>query len=209
MSKLFLREMISATAIIGGTLIGAVCSYLIAKSTTNKSTKVQNEIFNESRKLEENIRRKNTCQYANILQLDICTAIFQSIRSIRNIESIEFNKYPIYIPVNTQYSKAIAFLTDDFNLREMSYLYQLYGIIEKINYDIKNLDYRNIKDYESIKIDYEIFLEKLYGKNIEAILKLDIDNGITYEELISNNFIKDGYKIVLQKLNKICSSFKN
>ncbi|WP_242949564.1 hypothetical protein [Clostridium pasteurianum] len=59
MPKIFFREIISATAIIGGTLIGAICSYLIAKSTTNKSTKVQNEIFNESRKLEANIRKKN------------------------------------------------------------------------------------------------------------------------------------------------------
>lgn len=208
MPKVFYREIISATAIIGGTLIGAICSYLIAKSTTNKSTKVQNEIFNESRKLEDNIRRKNTCQYANILQLDICTAIFQSIRSIKNIKSNEVDKYPIYIPVNTQYSKAIAFLTDDFNLREMSYLYQLYGIIEKINYDIKKLDYKKYRDYDSIKIDYEIFLQKLYGENMEAILKLDLDNDISYEELISNNFIKSGYKIVLQKLNKICNSFE-
>ncbi|AGK96270.1 hypothetical protein [Clostridium pasteurianum] len=206
MTKTFFREMISATAIIIGTLIGAICSYLIAKSTTNKSTKVQNEIFNESRRLEENIRKKNTCQYANILQLDICTAIFQSIRSIRNINSNENDKYPIYIPVNTQYSKAIAFLTDDFNLKEMSYLYQLYGIIEKINYDIKNLDYKNNRGYDSVKIDFEIFLEKLYGKNMSIILNLDIDNEISYEELISNNFIKAGYKIVLQKLNKICNS---
>ncbi|AJA48901.1 hypothetical protein CPAST_c28350 [Clostridium pasteurianum DSM 525 = ATCC 6013] len=209
MPKIFFREIISATAIIGGTLIGAICSYLIAKSTTNKSTKVQNEIFNESRKLEANIRKKNTCQYANILQLDICTAIFQSIRSIRNIQSNEVNKYPIYIPVNTQYSKAIAFLTDDFNLKEMSYLYQLYGIIEKINHDIKKLDYKNCRDYDSVRIDYEIFLEKLYGENMEIISKLDIDNGITYEDLIGNNFIKDGYKIVLEKLNKICNSFEN
>ncbi|MFT8313321.1 MAG: hypothetical protein ABF633_03590 [Clostridium sp.] len=208
MTNAFFSEIISATAIISGTLIGAICSYLIAKSTTNKSTKVQNEIFNESRRLEENIRKKNTCQYANILQLDICTAIFQSIRSIKNINSNENNKYPIYIPVNTQYSKAIAFLTDDFNLKEMSYLYQLYGIIEKINYDIKNLNYKNNRDYDSIKIDFEIFLEKLYGKNMNIILNLDVDNEITYEELISNNFIKDGYKIVLQKLNKICNSSK-
>lgn len=208
MLKAFSTEIISATAIIGGTLIGAICSYFISKSTTNKSVKVQNEIFNETRKLEESIRKKNTCQYANILQLDICTAIYESIRSVKNINSNNVNKYPIYIPVNTQYSKAIAFLTDDFNLREMSYLYQLYGIIEKINYDIKSLNYRDYKAYESIKIDYEIFLEKLYGKNMNLILNLDMENGITYEELISNNFIKEGYKIVLQKLNKICHSSK-
>ena len=208
MPKVYLTEIISATAIISGTLIGAVCSYLIAKSTTNKSVKVQNEIFKESRKLEENIRKKNTCQYANILQLDICTAIFQSIRSVKNIDSNEADKYPIYIPVNTQYSKAIAYLTDDFNLREMSYLYQLYGIIEKINYDIKKLNYKDNKEYESIKIDYKIFLEKLYGKNMYVILNLDIDNEITYEELIDNNVIKEGYKIVLQKLNKICHSME-
>ncbi|MDF2503693.1 hypothetical protein [Clostridium sp.] len=208
MPKAFLREIISATAIISGAIIGAICSYLIAKSTTNKSVRVQNEIFNESRKLEDNIRRKNTCQYANILQLDICTAIFQSIRSIRNIESNDENKYPIYIPVNTQYSKAIVFLTDNFNLREMSYLYQLYGIIEKINYDIKDLNYNNNKDYKSIKIDYEIFLEKLYGENMSIILNLDVDDGVTYHQLVSNEFIKEGYKIVLQKLNKMSNSFK-
>lgn len=208
MIKDFSKEIISATAIIGGALIGALFSYLIAKSTTNKSLKVQNDIFNESRKLEENIRKKNTFQYSNILQLDICTAIFQSIRSVRNIKSSDEDKYPIYIPVNTQYSKAIAFLTDNFDLREMSYLYQLYGIIEKINYDIKKLNYKDKKDYESIRIDYEIFLEKLYGENMSKILALDVDNGITYYELINNDFIKDGYKVVLGKLNEICLSFE-
>ena len=46
-------------------------------------------------------------------------------------------------------------------------------------------------------------LESVYGDNYKEILKLDIE-AISYEELWNNNYIKLGYRNVLDKLNKVC-----
>ena len=52
------------------------------------------------------------------------------------------NKISIYpIPMNSNYARAIVALAKEFSLKEMSYIYQLYGIIEKLNNDTKGYHY--------------------------------------------------------------------
>lgn len=203
MSEAFIAAIISAAAILSGAIIGAICSSIISKKNTNKSIEVQNKILQENKAYKEKAQKKILCENVNQVRLDICTALFQSIRSLRL--AAEVNEYPMYIPVNNDYSKLIIALSEAFDLREMSYIYQLYGIIEKINYDIKNLDYTNIKNYELIVIDFKIFLRKLYGENMSEVLLIDIDK-VTYEELIDNKLIKSGYRVILNKLNSISNS---
>lgn len=201
MSEALITAFISAGAILSGAVIGACCSSYISKRATNRSIEVQNKIFEEDKLIQIKHRKKVIYENANIIRLDICTAIFQSIRSLKLLA--DSAGYPIYIPVNKEYSRILVSLSEVFDLKEMSYIYQLYGILEKINNDIKLLDYTNKDKYKLIKIDYEIFLIKLYGDNFKDVMKGDIEN-FTYEQLIDNEIIKKGYRTSLLKLNTVC-----
>lgn len=203
MSEALITAFISAGAILSGAAIGASCSSYVSKQSTNRSIEVQNRIFQEDKRINEEHQKKIMFENANIIRLDICTAIFQSIRSLKAI--VEENGRPIYIPLNNQYSKILVSLTEAFDLKEMSYIYQLYGIIEKINNDIKFLDYTDKNKYELLKIDYEIFLIKIYGSNYNQIMQNDIDTA-SFEQLIDNSIIKKGYKKSLIKLNNMCKN---
>ena len=112
------------------------------------------------------------------------------------------NKISIYpIPMNFNYAEAIVALKRVFNLKEMSYIYQLYGIIEKLNNDTNGYRYDEIH-YTLIKNDYEMFIKKLYGNNFLKALDFEMDK-VTYENLYDNEIIKQGYKNVLIKLDTI------
>ncbi|OSB07579.1 hypothetical protein B2H96_19180, partial [Clostridium botulinum] len=74
--------------------------------------------------------------------------------------------------------------------------------IDKINYDVKKIDYSNKNSWLNILMDYEILLKKVYGSNYKKILEIDIER-CNYDNLIDNNIIKEGYREVLIKLNDI------
>lgn len=191
----FLTPAISAAAILTGTIIGSIWSGLIAK----KNREVENKIVDDNRKHDNLEKINKICENINIIRLDICNAIFQSVRTLKYYnEGNNENKYPI--PINKDYSRVVASITSLFNLKEMSYIYQLYGIMETMNKHMKNLNY-NDDEYNLIKKDCELFLKKLYGQNFHKILQVDIET-VTYEELYNNEFIKAGYKEVLGKLDK-------
>jgi hypothetical protein len=192
---------ISAVSILMGAIVGGFCSWIVNKKILSRNEKIQIRIAEENRRCEEKNRLKKICENASIVRLDICTTLYQSIRSIKNINEESPIIYPIAISSN--FSCSVASLEDHFGLRELSYIYQLYGIIEKINHDIKN---NPLGDKDSCRIigrDYELFLQKIYGENYKEILKLDVDC-VTYKELYDNKLIKSGYKRVLQRLDDIC-----
>ncbi|WP_034849752.1 hypothetical protein [Clostridium hydrogeniformans] len=194
--------LISASAILLGSLVGAYFSWVISNKTTVKSIKEQYRIMEINRKYEEEHKCKKICVYANIIRLDVCTSIFQSIRGIKGINNNEEGSfYPI--PINKSYSNLVAALSDKYTLKELSYLYQLYGIIEKLNYDILNQGLIEKSYREVILKDYEGLLKKIYGINYKEILRVDHDK-ISYKELYENNIIKEGYREVLRKLDYIC-----
>lgn len=196
-----LMNIISATAIILGSILGAVCSWVITKKVLFKNEEIQNRLAEETRKFQKDIEAEIVKENAAIIRLDICTVLFQSIKTLRS--SANYREKLYTIPMHHDYSRAVASLQKSFQLRELSYIYQLYGIIEKLNYDIKNLKYFNDQDYKLIIRDYEILLQSLYGDNYQEILKLNIEK-ISYDELWDNEYIKLGYKNVLDKLNKMC-----
>ncbi|MCY6356531.1 hypothetical protein [Clostridium sp. ZS2-4] len=191
----FLTTAISAAAILTGTIIGSIWSGLIAK----KNREVENKIVEDNKKCNNLEKINKMCENINIIRLDICNAIFQSIRTLKYYnEANNENKYPI--PINKDYSRVVASITSRFDLKEMSYIYQLYAIIETLNKHMKNLNY-NDDGYNLIKKDCELFLKKLYGKNFHKILQVDIET-VSYEQLYNNEFIKLGYREVLKKLEK-------
>ncbi|MBC8062129.1 MAG: hypothetical protein H7Y18_15865 [Clostridiaceae bacterium] len=196
-----LLSMISATAIITGSILGATCSWIVTKKSLIKNEEIQTKLAKETREFQDHKEVEIVKDNAAIIRLDICTVLFQSIKTLRISGDQREKLYTI--PMNHDYSRAVASLQKNFELRELSYIYQLYGIIEKLNYDIKNLKYFNEEDYKLIIRDYEILLQSLYGDNYKEILKLNIKD-ISYEELWNNEYIKIGYKNVLGKLNKVC-----
>ncbi|GAA0789704.1 hypothetical protein [Hathewaya limosa] len=197
------ETMISAISIIMGSLIGAFFSWIISKKTTSKNIKEQYKILERNMIYEEKCKKKEICKQANIIRLDICTALFQSIRAIKEYNwNEQKNIYPI--PINKNYSSSVATLSNYYSLQDISYIYQLYSIIEKMNSHImyKSLFKEEYNGKEVFEL-YRQLIEKVYGANSNEILKLHIDN-ISYEDLYKNTYIKEGYKNVLEKLDKLC-----
>jgi hypothetical protein len=193
---------ISAAAIIIGTLIGSLFTWVITNKNTKRSIQERYNILEKNRTYEEECKAKNICENANIIRLDICTAIFQSIRTIKEYRGGEVdNRY--FIPANKQYSSLVAYLSDKFDLKELSYIYQLYGIIEKLNHDMLNINYYDNNSFEKVIKGYEYLLLKLYGENWEAVLGIDIENA-RYSDLYDNELIKGNYRKVLRKLDDLC-----
>ncbi|KOA21506.1 hypothetical protein CLHOM_01770 [Clostridium homopropionicum DSM 5847] len=200
----FITPMISATAVIIGSLIGATCSWITMKHSIKENMNVENKIVEDNRKYEEIQKMSKICENINIIRLDICTAIFQSIRNLNDFSKENYlSMNPILL--NRDYSKIVASLTNRFDLKEMSYIYQLYGIIEIINEHIKNYKLNDNNSYNLIIRDCELLLHKIYGDNYKSILKMDIDK-IKYEQLYDNQIIKIGYKKILKKLDEnVCT----
>ena len=194
-------NIFSATAIITGSILGGVCSWIVTKKSLFKNEEIQNRLAEETRKSQKERETEIVKANAAIIRLDICTVLFQGIKTLRMTDNYSEKLYTI--PMNHNYSSAVASLQKHFQLREVSYIYQLYGIIEKLNYDIRNLKYFNDDDYKLIIKDYEVLLQSLYGNNYKEVLNLDIES-ISYDELWDNEYIKPGYKNVLDKLNKVC-----
>lgn len=195
--------LISSGSILLGSLLGAYFSWIISKKTTIKNIKEQHRIMEINWKNEEFYNYKKVCVHANIIRLDICTAIFQSIRTLKSLKNDEeFWFYPT--PINKNYSNLVASLSDKCNLKELSYIYQLYGLIEKLNFDILNYNIIDKKNRDIIISGYEAVLEKIYGENRDKVLCID-DATATYQQLYLNNIIKTGYKDILTKLDELCA----
>lgn len=192
---------ISTIAIISGAIIGGICSWIVNKKSICRTEEIQHKILEDRIKYEENIRLRDIRENAGLISLDICTAIFQSIRSMQ-AQTLQSRSDIYPIPVHSEYSSSLISLRDYLDLKELSYIYQLYGIIDKLNHDIKNHNYMNKEKYNLIMKDYEMLITKLYGGNINDILNVDIDI-MTYDAIYNNNLIKAGYKNILAKLENI------
>ncbi|AKN31705.1 hypothetical protein Ccar_12875 [Clostridium carboxidivorans P7] len=198
-----ITPVISFISIILGAIIGGIFGWFTTKRSTDRNIEVQNKIVEDNRKYQETVRKKRSRQYANIIRLDLCTAIFQSIRLLKSFrDKNNADMYPV--PMDGEYSSGVAYLKNEFDLKELSYIYQLYGIIEKLNRDTNEFNYYDNNSYNLVKIDCTMLLKKLYGENLKKAVNMDIDS-ITYKQLYENEIIKKGYRNILAKLDEICS----
>ncbi len=94
-------------------------------------------------------------------------------------------------------------MIEKYNLNDISYIYQLYGIIEKVNHDVLRSNFYDKNILKQIEKDYYNILIKLYGENVDKIIEVDIEN-IQYRDLYDNDLINKKYKDILQKLDKLC-----
>lgn len=196
----YTTSIISAVSVLVGSLIGSYFSWVIAKRTNNESIKEQHKILEENRKYDLYHRGKDMVLSANIVRLDIANAIFQSLRFCKY-----YNKHDKIcchsVPSTKDYSSHVASLADKFSIKELSYIYQLYGIIDRLNY--LSLGYGKYDDNIVLEA-YISLLTKLYGSEYEVILKLN-EKDLSYKELYNSRFMKKGYTNVLRKLDDICN----
>ena len=195
-----INPVISSVSIIIGAILGGIFSWIINKNSTARAIETQSKIEKDKREYQEQNKALRLSVNATIIRLDICTSLFQSLRMLKEFDGK--NKINIYpIPMNFNYTEAIASLERILSLKEMSYIYQLYVIIEKLHNDTKRYHYAE-RHYILIREDYEMFIKKLYGNNFSKALDFDIDI-VNYENLYDNEIIKAGYRNVLIKLDDI------
>ncbi|MDD5794660.1 hypothetical protein ACTNDG_08955 [Clostridium sp. HCP1S3_B4] len=193
-------SIISAASIILGSLLGALSSYIISNKMYKKQLTHEKEKEDSEKIYDKTIRNKCICDNANAIRLDIANAIFQSIRSLK---SINLNKDIYLLPVSRNYSALISSLNHLFSLKELSEIYQLYVIIEKVSNDIYYLKTSNNEDYEVIKKGFISILYKIYGENYDKILLVD-PNAVSYFELEKSTYMKNTFKNILFKLDSYC-----
>lgn len=192
-----ITALISAGGLILGSVIGAICSWFISKFSLNEQKRIQ----------KENLTYQQQCKYqekytnANIIRLDFCNAIYQSIRYLQKEE-----KYRVYssIPIYKDYHKIVASLCDEYSLKELSYIYQLYGVLEEASKMIESYGRSDCADNIELRNSYKNVLKKIYGDNYLKALSKNIDD-ISYKELYSDCLMKDGYRHILKSLDEICN----
>lgn len=189
--------LISAGGLILGSVIGAICSWFISKFSLNEQKRIQKEnlIYQQQCKCQEKYTN------ANIIRLDFCNAIYQSIRYLQKEE-----KYRFYssIPIYKDYHKIVASLCDEYSLKELSYIYQLYGVLEESSKMIEFYWRSDSSDNIELRNSYKNVLKKIYGDNYLKALSKNIDD-ISYKELYSDCLMKDGYRHILKSLDEICN----
>lgn len=195
-----ITALISAGGLILGSIIGGICSWIVNRRTSERAIAQQIAMQQENFRYQEKYKEKECCINANLVRLDIANALYQSIRILKSNDEIS---YLYSIPINKEYHKAISSLSDKYTLNELSYLYQLYGIIDKVNSDISLWHYGDESKSEIIKKGFSDVVKKVYGENFNKIIKNDIDS-IRYEDLYKNNLMKKGYRIVFEKLDYLC-----
>ena len=192
-----ITALISAGGLILGSVIGAICSWFISKFSLNEQKRIQKEnlIYQQQCKCQEKYTN------ANIIRLDFCNAIYQSIRYLQKEE-----KYRFYssIPIYKDYHKIVASLCDEYSLKELSYIYQLYGVLEESSKMIEFYWRSDSSDNIELRNSYKNVLKKIYGDNYLKALSKSIDD-ISYKELYSDCLMKDGYRYILESLDEICN----
>ena len=192
-----ITALISAGGLILGSVIGAICSWFISKFSLNEQKRIQKEnlIYQQQCKCQEKYTN------ANIIRLDFCNAIYQSIRYLQKEE-----KYRFYssIPIYKDYHKIVASLCYEYSLKELSYIYQLYGVLEESSKMIEFYWRSDSSDNIELRNSYKNVLKKIYGDNYLKALSKNIDD-ISYKELYSDCLMKDGYRHILKSLDEICN----
>lgn len=189
-----IQGIISSISILIGTLVGALLSWITSKKTTLRTIEEQYKIIEEDRKYNEKCKYEEIKREATIVRLDICTAVFQSIRGMQmeNGKS-ELISYPI--PFNNRYSRSISMLSFYYDLKDISYIYQLYGIIQRLS---------GAKEHKEYIFYCKDLIKKIYGENYKNLYNINIDE-VSYDEVFNNTYIKKDYKEIIDKLNKLSS----
>lgn len=183
------------SAIIGfiGAIIGALIGGKYTERVSKSNIEAQNKALDEN-KLQQSIKEKEFCiSSSKIIYLDLLTALHEGFRFLKT------KKSPALLPLNNEYSKALVLISNNFRAEELILLNKLFGIIEKIRYDILNTNYAANK-FTNIEHDYTLLEEEVFKEKYSEILSYDVIM-ITKDYLITQ--LSKNYKIIFQKLNEL------
>ena len=196
-----ITAFISSGGLILGSVVGGIISWVMSRYTTKKSISQQILLQKESLQYQEKNKTMEKYINANIVRLDISTAIYQCIRSLQSNEKLV---YLYSMPIYKDYHKVVASLCDKYSLRQLSNIYQIYGLLEKINKDIYLLNERDVESMIHIRNKLWDLMKMVYGENYTKVLNKNIDD-ISYTELYNDPLMKVDYRNLLKSLDYICS----
>ena len=157
MSMALITALISAGGLVLGSVIGAVCSFFVNKVSMHEQMKLQHENL----MYQESCNAKEKYTNANIIRLDFCNAIYQSIRAI---QSDDINFVTHSIPIYKEYHKIIASLGDEYSLKQLSYiLIKVYGenYIKLLSKDINYVTFEELYCDKNMKSGYRNIFKSL------------------------------------------------
>ena len=125
-----------------------------------------------------------------------------SLHSIKNLMNEEMYSYEYKANESNDYFFIIK--NHDYSLKELSYIYQLYGVLEECSKMVEFYWKSGSPDNIAVRNSYKNVLEKIYGDNYLKILSKNIDD-ISYKELYSDCLMKEGYRNILKSLDEICN----
>ena len=203
----YIQPMISALSILLSSILSAYCTWRITLKNTRINLEEQKKILRENMEYDRNYQVKRLSEHANILRLDICTALYQSLRLLKAYQAGE-HVYSTLLPLNKNYPTMLAALSHNYQLEELSYIYQLYGIIETINESsLKKGEASKENNSAAIK-SHELLVRRLYGDNYPKIIAMDME-AASYIELYDNGYMCIKYREILKKLDTLCGSLND
>jgi|GEM_PF-2584114 len=194
-----ISELITAGIGLIGAVIGGYFSYRGSKSATEDSIKAQSKMYEQTRKLEERKINESRRTTAKIIYIDFLNAIYEGLNVTKDQQRQYVGRAPNLLPMNTGYSTVIVSLSGELDSNELVLINKLYGIMEKIRYDILQLNYV-LDTYDHIKFDYNILLIEVFGNKYKEIMQYNLDQ-LTKDFIVEE--LDKKYKVFFERLRTI------
>ncbi len=194
-------DSIIVAAFIGvfGSIIGGVLVSILTNRTTKKVTErnlnEQRLVIEDSKRIQETKEKELIKIKAIITYNDIINACFEGFIYLKKGKNISISA-PNLITINKNYSDDVAVISKLLSIKEISLVFNLYGMIEKIRNDILRSNYLT-STFSDVEKDYEMLVQTVFKDKYDDISKLDAD-------YITNNFLLESmnseYKRIFAKL---------
>lgn len=182
-----------------GAVIGGCLSYIGSKKATEDSIKAQTKIYEHTRELEERRAYENRRTAAKIIYIDFLNAICEGFNVVKEQKRQYVGTLPNLLPMNTGYSAVIVSLSGDLNSNDLVLINKLYGIMEKIRYDIMQFNYL-LDTTEHIRLGYSILLVEVFGDKYLDMMQYSL-NLITKDFIVEQ--LDSKYKALFERLRSI------
>jgi hypothetical protein len=179
-----------------GAIVGGYFSYKGSKSASVANITSQNEMFTRNKELEELKRLEATKTSAKIIYLDLLTSIYEGFNVLKDADRPNVGRAPDLLPMHGGYSNLLVTLSEELDSDELILINKFYGVIEKIRYDILQINYVS-SSYDHIIFDYNLLILNAFGNNFKEMMGLELS-------LITKDYITERLSPEVNKLfNKL------
>lgn len=180
--------------VFGAFLGGIVATRLINKTTekvTQRNIDEQNKVIEESKHIQALAEIKLIRVKSRIVYNDILNACHEGFMYLKS------KNQPTLISINYNYSEDVMFLYNRFTQEELTLIYNIYGMLEKIRHDILKSDYSTGR-FLDVQFDFSMLVNTIFKDKYEKIINFTPTH-ITKDFLLDN--MNSEYKIIFTKLN--------